>query len=127
MNTAKTRSGIEQNSSERSGSALLMLVITLAMLISVFSATLVRQSNLDFRVEREREAITLLENAISAVHEINPSDVTNFKLPIDASKNDWIEITRVLNDDNVQELYLGTLIHNGNELLTIQRMQQPPE
>lgn len=126
MNTVKTRSGLRENRSHRSGSAVLMLVITLAMLISVYSAAMVRQANLDLRVEREREAIALLENAIGAVHESNSPGITYFRLPLDESKNHWIEITRSLNDD-AQEMYLAKWIHSGNELVTIQRIQQPRE
>ena len=51
----------------RRGSALMMLIMALALLIGTYSATMVRQSNNARRIEKEQDAITSLENAIDAV------------------------------------------------------------
>ncbi|MDA9858987.1 hypothetical protein N9D23_12775 [Rubripirellula sp.] len=105
---------------ERRGSALLMLIIALAILISVYSTAIVKQAGQDLRAERERERIALLENALRAVAEIESPDANFFKLPVDVSKNDWIEVSKTMgNRDEV--LFVAKLMHNGTELITVQR------
>ncbi|MDA8697616.1 hypothetical protein N9M41_03990 [Rhodopirellula sp.] len=106
--------------SSRSGSALLMLIIALTMLISVYSTAIVKQAGQDLRGERERERIALLENAIHAVGEIESSETDFFKLPVEASNNDWVEVTKTMNKRD-EIVFVAKFMHHGTELITIQR------
>ena len=109
----------------RRGSALLMLVLALALLISVFSASMVKQSQQERRTEREHDVITYLENAINAVSETQPSGTNSFRLPVDELKNQWIEVTHN-NTDVAKQVFTAKLVRDGIEVLTIQRKLQSP-
>ena len=109
----------------RRGSALLMLVLALALLISVFSASMVKQSQQERRTEREHDVITYLENAINAVSETQPSGTNSFRLPVDELKNQWIEVTQN-NKDVAKQVFTAKLVRDGIEVLTIQRKLQSP-
>ena len=109
----------------RRGSALLMLVLALALLISVFSASMVKQSQQERRTEREHDVITYLENAINAVSETQPSGTNSFRHPVDELKNQWIEVTHN-NKDVAKQVFTAKLVRDGIEVLTIQRKLQSP-
>lgn len=110
----------------RRGSALLMLVLALSLLVGVYSASTVQQSNQEREAEREQDAIALLENAIDAVNELRSRETTFFRLPVDESKDHWIEIVRS-EKDAVNQVHIAKLICNGSEVLTIQRKQRSPK
>ena len=106
----------------RRGSALMMLIMTLALLIGTYSATLVRQSNNARRIEKEQNAITSLENAIDAVREITQIQIQIqfFRLPLDETRNRWIEINSTTGKDT-ETIYTAKLIDDGKEIVVIQR------
>ena len=104
----------------RRGSALMMLIMALALLIGTYSATMARQSNNARRIEKEQDAITSLENAIDAVREINPIQIQFFRLPLDESRNQWIEINSTTGKDT-ETIYTAKLIDDGKEIVVIQR------
>ena len=106
----------------RRGSALMMLIMTLALLIGTYSATLVRQSNNARRIEKEQDAITSLENAIDAVREITQIQIQIqfFRLPLDETRNRWIEINSTTGKDT-KTIYTAKLIDDGKEIVVIQR------
>lgn len=104
----------------RKGSAALMLVLILSLLVGTFAATVVRRAAAERSRDRERRSIALLESGIDAVQGFDLGESDSVELPVDEATGRMIKIQIVNRQDN--DVFLrATLIQKGQPGIFIER------
>lgn len=104
-----------------SGSAALMLVLVLAMLVGTFAVSVTRRASNERRSEIQHRAVDILESAIEAVAESDFSSQTKVRLPIDDESGRWVIVETVVETDATPK-YRATLYHKNLPGISISRV-----
>ncbi|MCM2373160.1 hypothetical protein [Aporhodopirellula aestuarii] len=109
----------------RRGSASLVLVLILALLVGTFAASVTSRASHERRNEHHHRSIATLESAIEAVAQSGEMEETEIRLPLGSSEatdetGRWIVVETITQPDETR-LYQATLYHNGQSGLTVRR------
>lgn len=120
MKGFSSMSDFKYRSKTRTGSAALMLVLALALLVGTFATSVTRRVLSERQSEMHRRSIAVLQSAIDAVADSDFSLDTSIRLPLDDALERWVLVEPVVGPDDEPQ-FLATLYRDDQPGLSIRR------
>lgn len=108
---------------DRGGSAALMLILILTLLVGSFATTMVQRVSDERRTALQHQSISMLESAIDSAERFELTKDDTIRLPVTEYPERWITIESITDSDS-KTIYLATLSEDAQPGLSIRRLKR---
>ena len=103
------------------GSAMLILILSLSLLLATYSATMVKRMNNERVIAHQQTEIQMLEAAIAGLSEVPQLAPGEYRMPVDDSGRRVVVVEKKETPDNEIEMF-ARLQQAGKQIVAIRRI-----